>query len=84
MKDEAGAAIAECLEYNHTILAINVDMNDFNFSNYSAIMERLKENKSQYKKETISRHTKQIEILQVKLFCTFLCQRVMVMMFLGG
>lgn len=40
-------------------------MNDFNYSNYSTIMDRLKTNKTQYRRDTIPRHQKIIETLKV-------------------
>ncbi len=68
MKDASGAAFASNLQTNESLFSMNVDMNDFNFQNYSAIMDRLKENKKKYKREMIARHKKQIEALQVYAF----------------
>lgn len=66
MKDAAGNAFAINMRGNDTLLTINVDMNDFNFQNFSAIMEKLKENKKKYKKGLISRHKKSIEMLKLE------------------
>lgn len=66
MKDTAGTAIALSMRSNDTLLTMNVDMNDFNFQNYSSIMEILKENRKKFKREMIARHKKQIEILKVQ------------------
>ena len=65
MKDAAGTAFAQHLRGNDRLLTINVDMNDFNFQNFSAITEKLKENKKKFKRALISRHKKSIEELKV-------------------
>eukprot|EP00026_Physarum_polycephalum_P012673 Phypoly_transcript_13000.p1 GENE.Phypoly_transcript_13000~~Phypoly_transcript_13000.p1 ORF type:complete len:258 (+),score=66.48 Phypoly_transcript_13000:54-776(+) len=41
-------------------------MNDFNFQNFSAITEKLKENRIKFKKGLISRHKKNIEELKLE------------------
>lgn len=66
MRDGAGSAFASNLRTNDTLLTINVDMNDFNFQNFSAITEKLKENKKKYKRGLISRHKKSIEMLKLE------------------
>jgi len=65
MKDPAGTAFAIHLRTNDSLLTINVDMNDFNFQNFSAITEKLKENKKTFKRGLINRHKKNIEELKV-------------------
>lgn len=65
MRDEAGTAFATALASNDVLLSINVDMNDFNFHNFQSIMASIKANKKKYKRDTIARHKKQIEVLKV-------------------